>query len=436
VSSTTYVFPPGAVVESGSGARTLSSPVTFVPPISYAADAYPGPYTVVAGSNRFFVWSGATSFDLGHDEGGRGDVVYPGLYTPVTFNLAGLLPWDPAKDLLQVFTGGANAWDLGDPGLAAGATSGTMGYNWGGIGGLLAPGDKTWLVQYRTMPIAGTSVTYQRAVAVTSVTGVTLTDGAPATITPPAFVPSPAAGFPCSLVWRTSQFESAIPAGASGTHFFSILAGPNSTTGGNTTSVLNSTSVNLADIAIAAPSADQALSFGIDRFFGQAPPSPDQVTSAYFINIASRTAPGATSPSSFNQWAWQVAELPAISGLSDDSRITAVPLVGGVRNVLASRTGPSGPLTVSWDPPAIGTATSYRVRFWRLEVSGTLTTRTQLGDVDTNATNVVMPASLQTAGASYVAIVYAFHNPANTGGAAPNRTGLPYGESRVVSDVF
>jgi hypothetical protein len=436
VSSTTYAFPSGAVVESASGAQTLSSPVTFVPPTTYVADAFPGPYTVVAGSNRFVVWSGARSFDLGEDRGGRGDVVYPNLETVVTFNLTGLLPWDRATDWVQLFSGGARAWDIGDPGLPAGATSGTMSYFWDGTGGLLVPGDRTWLVQYRTMPLAGTSLTYRRAVAVTSVTGVTLTNGTPATINPPAFVPSPASGFPCSLAWRTTQFESTIPAGSSPSHYFSIWAGPNSATGGSTTSLWNSASVNLTDIAIPAPSADRALSFEIDRFLGQPPPSPDQVTYAEFSNSVGRTAPGATSPFTFLQWALQMAKLPAVSSQTSASDITAAPLVGGVRNIVVTRAGPSGPVTVNWAPPAIGTATSYRVTFYRLGVNGTATTSTRIGDVDTNATQVVMPASLQTAGASYVALVWAFQNPANTDGSAPFRTGLPYGESRVLSDVF
>lgn len=156
-------------------------PGTTTGPGTWAIAGVPvGPYTLhVTWTNGLSLYfqSSADVFDLGGD--GSPAVINPASFgTLASFSWTSLRPWDPATDQIQIYSYDALVWDLFDPWLPAGATSGGTDYDWGTYyQNLLEPNHTLYAAQMRSAPVGAAGDIASTAVASASLTGAYLVNG-------------------------------------------------------------------------------------------------------------------------------------------------------------------------------------------------------------------------------------------------------------------
>ncbi len=132
-----------------------------------------------------------------------------------------------------------------------------------------------------------------------------------------------------------------------------------------------------------------------------------------------------------------------LDGASVTPSVPIVPLVGPVANTrvngldaFASLAGIGLTPSISWDPPAVGTANAYRVIVVRVFDSAGTTTADPIASFDTfDDTSLMIPPGVLESGQFYVFYVIAVSIPGVDREATPNLLSLPAGVAQVVSSL-
>jgi hypothetical protein len=377
----------------------------------------------------------ASAIDISAYSGYRPGVVVAKASTPVTIALAGLLPWDPLADRLQIFANDTYVWNwFSGMSLGSGSTS-TPGelINWRNtFGGLLQPADRFWAGQLRSTGVAdtvsGLPYTYYQNVAGGFVSGQTVVDGVPSSF-PVSLLP-PAGTAISNVDWPVTQFEAALPSlvkSGYGTHSYTLHASAAPVT----PIYYNGGTMDLIELSVGSGSPDVRAQMP----YGAVAPTSYFVREwCSFDDTVDRLAVGATTPLSLavSSWLSRAAQ----------SGVRAAPLVGEVSSptiagldARVSHQGVgTGPL-VSWGPPALGTADYYVVLVIELGATAGTTQQTRTVLFRTSTTAVQLPDWLLQPGKTYVVKITAHHMPGYVE-AAPNTYRVPHGYADFLSAEF
>jgi len=404
-----------------------------------------------ADGHRAFVPGSGTSLDLGEDLGGRADRVEATGVTLVSPDLNGLELWEAINDQLIFYAWGAQALAVlatsnpADFPLNDDATSLTgYDFDWQPVGALLAPADVLHAVQYRNrQKVRGTKLLdYQRAVAATSMTGLTQVDKTKltlpaATLTSFLDVTAPT----LNLSWQRLAFQAASPPYATTLaptgHHLGVYATPAPLT---TTAPLAAAGLPLLSCTDPGQEDDD-INAGPVEYARLQPAGWHEFVLTRYASAVVRNAPGATVALAEAQN--RVYRYDAVAA----APASFVPLVGAPRSptiagqdALAGTllTGVSRTATLAWQPPASGTPTSYRVAVKRLSAVGTTSVAAPVADfvVGGGTTTLQLPVGLLAGSTTYVATIAARSSPTDAGGTTPYRIGVPFGEGLLWTVPF
>lgn len=124
---------------------------------------------------------------------------------------------------------------------------------------------------------------------------------------------------------------------------------------------------------------------------------------------------------------------------------TLAPVIGPVRTVAIagmdlgtaqSRTGVGVTPKVTWDAPAIGTATGYNVEITAVTAMGTATQLKPVANFVTKSTSLQIPDRIITAGASYILVITAYADAGTDFTSTPYSLGLPDAAATFVTAQF
>jgi hypothetical protein len=398
------------------------------------------------GGERTFLPAGASAPDLSYYRFGRGDLTFPTAATSVAFDISSLGNWQ-AGDSLQIVVPNAGVTMEGpETMLAAPPTAGATAiggqFDWTSNQAPIldaARGDTTWVAQ---MAVNATDDgrTYYRALTRAGVArGFTVVDGQAATLSVAlAPVAQPRA---LTLRWKGSEFAAlaaqagpgARPAAAPA---LAIRALPEALAQHSSLfSRLYGALPTLVELGPVSGSEDidQTVAFG-DPFGSTGAAWTEFVTVVYPVPVAVQTAQGNASLT-----AMMVAAVP-VSALVDgviapplspvrQPRIAGAPLD-------SARAGVGTSPTLTWQPPEIGTSTSYRVAVYALDASSLGVHATRIATLDTTATSLQIPASVLSPGGSYVVAITAVAGDGVDLAARPFSASLPYASADFVSAVI
>jgi hypothetical protein len=408
--------------------------VTSVSPGKWTAQVPSGGYWVITGTDRYRATGDA--LDLGYLTSTRAQAAPPTAPTPATLSISGLVSWTPGRDRIQLFSWGANSWDVFDPQLQSGLTAATVREDWNspafGYGALklLTAADRLHAIQYRNDHDASMGVDYQHAVAATSATGISMNSGQAVSATLPAMV-APSQTATLSVDWRTSQFEAAIPPAFPLGHELSIFAEVMQPGG----EIPLASSPNLLDFFPALNASnktpDMTVSLGYSRFL---PAQYTEVLYSGWLGQISRVA-GSTANSTI------VTTFVVRRDAMSAAPSPLVPLVSSVRAVQiggkdagAQQTGVGLTPLVSWTPPAVGTPSRYLLKLYSIASGGGGAQLVSTLSVPGSATSVQVPARLQQSGNWYFIVISA---QAGIGtDSAPLRAHLPTGAATYATESY
>jgi hypothetical protein len=378
------------------------------------------------------------TLDLGYVTTTNALAVPPRSPTPVSLALSGLQSW-ASDDRIQLFSWGANSWDLFDPKLGAGTTAATVTEDWSapalgyGALNLLGPSDRLYVIQYATTQQAGSGRVYYHAVGTTSLTGISMSNGQGTSATPPALTaPSDAASL--TVDWRTSQFESAMttpmqPLGHELT-VYALIPGPAGESPFASSPNLLDYFPPLNQSGTGTPD-QQVNALVYSRFM---PPQYKDVVYAGWVGTVGRGSPLDGSSTSIDAFVTR-------SDLATALPSPLTPLISGIRAVQIAGKDAGNPQTgvgltpvVSWTPPAVGTPSRYVVQLFTFPSgSGDPQLVTTL-NLPGSTTSVQIPAGVQQTGKAYFVRIVA---QAGVGSdAAPLRARLPSGAAAYVTQTY
>jgi hypothetical protein len=400
------------------------------------------------GSERIFLPRNSAAPDLSYYRFGRGDVQFPASATQVAFEISSLGDWQ-AGDSLQIVSPNAGMTMEGPetllatpPGIGATAIHG-QAFDWkSNLAPILdaARGDTTWVAQMAASPTSD-GRTYYRALTRAGVArGFTVIDGQAATLS--AALAPVAQPRELTLRWKGSEFAAlaaqagpgARPAAAPALAIRALpelLARHNNLFSRHYAAL--PTLVELGPIS-GAEDVDQPVAYG-NPFASTGAAWTEFVTVVYAMPVAVRTPQGSASLS-----AAIVAAVP-VSALGDTGVIS--PPLSPVREARiagAPLDAPSAGVgispTVTWQPPEIGTSTSYRVAVYALDASPLGVTPTKIATLHTNTTSLQLPGSVLSPGSSYVLTITAVAADGTDLAVQPFIGALPYASADYVSAVI
>lgn len=405
-------------------------------PGKWTAQVPAGPWWAVLGDTRYRVTGDA--LDLGYLTAARPSLMVPTVATGATLTLSGLQPWIVGNDTLQLFSWSGQSWDVFDPKFSAAASNGAAFEDWNaptyGNGALmlLTPADRLYAIQYRKSHDTQNGIDYQHAVAFTSASGLSMTNGQPFSTTLPAMT-APAQAGTVSADWRTTQFEAAAqPFDYRWPHQMSVFAEAMQAGG----EVPYAVSPNLLDFSPSnAPSGAtpdvklSSLSYGRPM-----PPQYRDILYVGWVGAVSRTAAG--SPANAVAYAY-VVRRDAIEAVPSPlvpliSVVRAVQIAGRDAGVVQSLVGLTP--TVSWTPPATGTPNRYIVKLYTVPPGGGAWTLVTSLNLPGSTTSVQVPPGLQQSGRSYYLSISAQAGAGSD--VAPLRWHLPNGVAAYATQVY
>lgn len=421
-----------AVSADGQGGW-VSYPGTFDGVGNFTIPAVPaGPYQLALTDGAGLLWSTATSsssVDLGFDVLGRSDLAYPTGSTQLTLEVSGLEPWSQVRDEVELLSANANLGHVAflSAQLGTGVTGGSRGEDWfspqGGAGplGRLIASDTLFAHQLATRSVTVGPDTYYYAALATagSLTGVTLADQTPATLSW-SLGAQPQTGS-VAVDWRRTQFE-ALQAGMS----------PDGTTDASAHSLrveaVAHPLVSPAPVGATAPLVRVELPAGGDLDLGSLaygqfldPGLWRERLAVEFRVHVSYLAQGASIPLDvIASIGWKEVLATAPSPSAPTLGPAGAPLIEGL-DAFVARTGVGTTPTLSWSAPSLGTPSHYEVHLYELFEQGGASVATRRGVFLTDATQVRFHAGVLTAGKSYFARLVARTAP-GTFSTAPSRT--------------
>ncbi|MBI5071162.1 MAG: hypothetical protein HZB56_23340 [Deltaproteobacteria bacterium] len=432
------VVPPLAAVEAWvsdglGGLRRITG--TLAADGSYAIPLVPvGSYLLVvvdgAGAVRA-VQTSSSAVDLGWDVLGRQSALPAATATPVDLPLTGLDAWDQAGDEVQLTSASADLQltALQGAALAAGATAGTASLDWstavpGGLP-LLATGDLVWVHRLGGRSTGGaTPVAYRVATQALSRSDVALTDGQAATVAFDLTAAAVAQTGSLSVDWDTPAFEALLaamgPSAAATGHTLRVAAGAHALAAPAPLSRLGYPDLLRIDLSAGAARVTPASALAYGQFLG----TPWlEWRSATFAARVDYLAAGATTPLAEQVSAGSrdaMSALPTGAIAPTLSPVQAI-AVGGA-SAATPQTGVGLAPVLTWQAPATGAPTRYRVELFQLVPAGaTGTGRLAVASFTTGEAGLALPPGLLAAGATYYARVTAQAVAGDGFAAAPLR---------------
>ena len=395
---------------------------------SWSAELPRGPYWAkVTGSAPWPRWyevaSGGALLDLGVDQWNQG--VPLAATTPVTFDVSGLRPWI-AGDELRVYGWNAAAMMASAVALAPGVQAGSITLDWkANWASLVRPADQLWVTQARQAAASDGGVS-RSVVAARSVTGVSMTDGAPLTV-PVAGMAEPAALGSLALDWRLSQFQAAAQPGVRpGGATVSVWSQPvPAYVAGPTHFLLELTPVATGDHDYGSLSYGRPL-----------PSTWYEVVDVSWTGSVTRTIPGTALTATLKV---RVSRLDA-AGTAPTPMVPYVGAVTGLRvggrDAMVPQGGVGLTPTLGWDPPPVGVPTEYIVGLNELRGSGSTASTVLVARINTTGTSFTLPAGLLQAGKTYVIQVTTMRNKIVPGSARAWRVAGPWGSATSWSETI
>jgi hypothetical protein len=456
VLSSPYAQIAALVTDGAGGFRRYAG--TFSPTGAYEIPGVPtGPYVLelVDGAGvRYAIETSASTVDLGYDVLGRDPLTAATLPTSVTLDLTGLEPWAPGHEL-QLASANADLWDVprADGAILDLQVAGTIVEDWfasdvGSPLNLLDTADPYYVFQLPAYTATGgaqglDAYAYKRVATAAAPLGITLVDGAPATITAALAAVSRTASL-TGIDWKVTQFEQegAGLAPASATplpdpHELVVTAAAYAQNAAAPLGRGGTPEMFRMVRAPATPDVTISSSLVYGQFLDEALWS--EWRSATYTLAMSYTAAGAATP----------VQVPASVGRRD-AMLPAppspiVPAVGTVRNAaiggqpaLGAIAVPGTTPTLTWAAPSVGTPTHYRVAIHEVYASGgataTKTVATWL--VPASRTSLAVPANVLQPGKEYFVEITAYARAADTFDTAPLRTPAVFSHATTLSSQF
>jgi hypothetical protein len=449
------VVPPSAPVQVSALVRDgkggwVSYPGTFPAPGAFSIPNVPvGPYLleyVDATGFRTLVDTSADSVDLGYDVAGRAGLALPLVSTPVTFALTGLSPWNTGGDEVQITCSDTDVWDLlpaPNPPFASGVTSGDALDDW--LAGNAVPGplpllnnDQLLVHQLATATDASSGQSYQYASNWVSLGGVTLSSGAPATLSPTLAAISPTGSLPAAA-WSLSQFDllpSMNPAAITDARAHSLVVGashqPLASAGPAARGSPRLLAIRLPrgtpDPALGTLPYGQFLGAGWNEWWG-----------ADFTVQVSYLAPAAAAAVVETASVGRREAMPFAGGaIAPTLTPVLAPLVNG-QSAFSALVGVGTTPTVSWTAPVTGSPTRYVLELYRLDAVAGASAATPVAAWVTAATSLAFPPAVLVAGSTYFARITSQAVPGDSFGAAtpaPLRLPALYAYASVLTGTF
>ena len=373
-------------------------------------------------------WTSASDLDLGQDFLGRPDGVKAASGTSLGLSFAGLSPFtvDDELDISNPNLGQDFDWS---DNLNIGDTTFASIWNWTGPLSVSAKGDSWFISQAHSVtagPAVWRSVTMSSAALPldqtngdeTDLTG-RLSDAAPMTV---------------HMAISGSQFASAASKTGAGGSIHSTTIGvysqPFSGTKGSVGE--NEALLETKDQTPIAADTDYG-----DIAFGNPYPASftPYVAASYEINVPF-TATGATTSVEVP------AELYVNSTQMPSKDAPLAPQITPVQNVklngapfVQRATAPTLTPTLSWDPPANGTPTGYRISVFALRLTGTSSSSQTVVDLYTKDHTLMIPGGVLSAGNEYFFQVRAFLTPSVDFTTAPYHSAFPWSHADMLSPV-
>jgi hypothetical protein len=386
-----------------------------------------------------YLITSAHMLDFGSDSIGRPDVRYSSAATTFSPTLSGLSPWG-AKDHVEMLSAnaGAYAYNVKDPANPpkAGDTSlmaSKLAYQQYFYPGQLidsTKSDQAYAYQLSTQMSAslGQYTALTNSVLLPSFSVVNAKDN-PIAGTLAAAPPST-----FSTHFAVSQFEKLATTGTPGAQVEGSSFFVESLPGGLMYGPLQP-SADLIEFNGMPGGADAdtgTLTYG----------NPFPASWGTYIDVVSGFAvsyplPGLATPLTVQGTIRFTADVAAL----DASGLT--PPIGPVLNMKVNGKPATGTLTgitttptISFDPPALGTASSYSITLAGVTVSSTNMPGTQpVAFFRTHGTRITVPAGALQSGAAYVAVVSANYAP-NDSDTAPNHERFPQGSAMSISGLL
>lgn len=434
----------------GAGGFTVTTMRPAAEAGRWRAAVRPGAYQAklaFADGSSITMGSGADDLDLGEDRGGRAGVAQATQPTQATLTLGGLDPWQ-GFDSLRFFSWGAQ---LARPLVPTADWTGfsdpdPYDFDWAALlGPLLVAGDDLLVAQYRFgVGEQVATIEYREAVAVTALdpaTQVTISDGQPFALSPPAATLVHDLSGLLPLDWRQTEFELAgadfapSPTPQGEAHRVGVYAIPAPL---SVPSPLGAAAATLVEASFPAIALDvDAGTLTYARFLP--PQYREYLEAAYELPAPVRfSGDAAPLPGAVNQ----VLRRDALAALpSPVGPALGAPQAPSLNDLdaLVARVGvPATPL-LKWFPPNTGVPTSVRLELWRLTSADGLTTqgaRVAQWVLPGAATELELPVGALVAGGTYAIRLAARSCPADAGEATPYRAGVPFAEGVLWTAAF
>lgn len=382
------------------------------------------------GGERVFLPNGSGTPDVSIYHFGRGDVQYPTVTTNVGFEISGLGGWQQG-DSLQVVSpnvgmtlvGPENAFAI-YPSAGSTTISG-QALDWKGASAPIidgAKGDTTWVAQ-----MTAANPRYSRLTRAGVARGFTMSDGRPAKLS--AVLAPVAQDRTLAVHWKGSAFAALAsqagpgaqpaPAPALSVHTLPDVLARSS----NFSSSLYTNLPSLVDFGPISGAADldETVAYG-NPFSSKDAAWTELVTVVYAMPVFIRTPHGNGMLS-----AMMVSATP-VGALAETGVIA--PSITPVRDV---KIGAGTTPTLSWQAPAVGTATSYAVAVHAVEGSRLGVDVKKLATFHTKSTSLRIPDAVMRSGSSYVFTISAISAAGADLTTRPFVGALPYASADYVT---
>jgi hypothetical protein len=394
---------------------------------TFTVNGVPSGYYWLAISSGGY-WTSASDLDLGQDFLGRPDTASASSGTALALSFVALDTWQ-LSDAIDIYNPNLGQdFDWSDN-LNPGDTVFGSTWDWTGPLSNAGKGDQWYVTQSHT--VSQGSVAWRYGARTTPAIAITQED---ASSTDLSGTLAPASPQTIHLALQGSQFASA--AGSMGAN-----ATIHATTVGVYVQPFSSDKGAIGEAESLLETEDQTplatdVDFGDLGFGNSFPASWSPFVSLTYEIALPVTAKGASSP----------VQVPAelyLSGTQLPTKDTPLsPAITPVLNVklngaalAQSQAAATLTPTLTWDPPATGVPTGYRVTVNQLTANGSQSAFQPLLDLFTNDHSIVIPEGVLTAGNEYFFTVRAYLAPKVDFTTAPYHAAFPWSHADLVTPV-
>jgi hypothetical protein len=415
----------GAMVPNGSSWITIqgtgNSDGTFQIP-----GVPTGPYWLAVASGGY--WTSANTVDLGQDFLGRNGAQLASNATTLSLNFDGITSW-AADDELDIFNPNLRQDFDWSENVNVNDTSVQALWPWTGPLSDAGHGDAWYVTQMASRTVGATSWLY----ATKAIPGITISqaDGSSTELDGTLSATAPLTVHPHVL---GSQFAALASVVGTNATVHSTIVGVYSEP-----FMASKGEIGEAEALLEINGQDPITSdvdFGDVAFGNPFPTSWTPFFSLSYEMLVPITAAGATSPAAVP------AEIYINTTLLPAASTPVSPVITPAQNVKLNGTSlaaemSSGSLTpaLTWDPPATGTPTGYRVTVYQLGRNGTTSTYQVLLDLFTKSNNMTIPPGVLLAGNQYFFGIRSYQVPGIDFTSAPYHALFPWAHTDMFTSV-